>query len=38
MRKRIVAIVALAAAFVSMLPGLSAAGINMQHNRTALRD
>lgn len=37
MRKPFVAVVALAAALVALLPGLSAAGVNMQHNQTALR-
>lgn len=37
MKKQLVAVLALAMALVSMLPGLSAAGVNMQHNRTALR-
>ncbi len=36
MKKLVVATLALAAALVSMLPGLAAAGVNMQHNQTRL--
>ena len=36
MKKLIVAAFAFAAALVAMLPGLSAAGVNMQHNQTPL--
>jgi hypothetical protein len=36
MKKLLVATFALAAAIVSLLPGLSTAGVNMQHNQTPL--
>lgn len=36
MKKLLVATFALAAAIVSLLPGISTAGVNMQHNQTSL--
>lgn len=36
MKKLVVAALALTATLVSILPGLAAAGVNMQHNQTRL--
>jgi hypothetical protein len=36
MKKVLVTTLALAAAFVSILPGICVAGINMQHNQNSL--
>jgi hypothetical protein len=38
MKKLLLTAFALAAALVSLLPGFSTAGVNMQHNQTSLRD